>query len=263
MLTGRAAFARDTHRHARRSCRARARLDRAASRDTRDDEPAVAAAVLTKISKRRLRDIGDARIEIEDAAFKAPSVEAVEPADLNPAGVRWRWIAVASMATLALVVAGVTMWLTRRGQAIVAAGPSAQTIATQLTNYGGTEAAGALSPDGRSFVFVSDHGGTPDIWLRQVSGGEPVRLTNDAVEEADLAYAPDGESVYFTRIDASGIGIWRTGVLGGQPRKVLDNAQKPALSRDGRSSRLSHFSWSRFPVVGGWQIALSGLNGGE
>ena len=41
-------------------------------------------------------------------------------------------------------------------------------VTTQLTNYGGTEASPALSPDGRSFVFVSDHGRTPDIWLRQV-----------------------------------------------------------------------------------------------
>jgi Tol biopolymer transport system component len=118
-----------------------------------------------------------------------------------------------------------------------------------------------LSPDGRSFVFVSDHGGTPDIWLRQVSGGEPVRLTNDDAEEADLAYAPDGESVYFTRVDANGIGIWQTGVLGGMPRKVVDNAQKPALSRDGRS--LAYLT-SATPASGfrGFEIAISGLNGG-
>ena len=216
---------------------------------------------LEKDLRRRLHDIADARIEIEDARSRTSSIESVQPAVLDPAGLRWRRTAFAAMATLALVAAGVTIRLPKDGRAIVAMGPSAQTIATQLTNYGGTEAAGALSPDGRSFVFVSDHGGTTDIWLRQVSGGEPIRLTNDTVEEGDLAYAPDGDSVYFTRFDANGTGIWRTGVLGGVPRRVLDNAQKPALSRDGRS--LAYVN-SATPNLrgGGWEIVLSGLSGG-
>lgn len=109
-----------------------------------------------------------------------------------------------------------------------------------------TESAGALSPDGRSFAFVSDHGGTPDIWLRQVSGGEPVRLTNDDVQETDLVYAPDGESIYFTRADASGSAIWRVGVLGGQPHKVVTVGRAPVPSRDGR--RLAYYAGSALVV---------------
>jgi Tol biopolymer transport system component len=112
---------------------------------------------------------------------------------------------------------------------------TARTIATQLTNYGGTKASGALAPDGRSFVFVSEHGGAPDLWLRQVAGGEPVRLTNDAAEEANPVFAPDGETIYFTRIDAAGSSIWRIGTLGGQVRRIVSNARIPAPSPDGRS----------------------------
>jgi Tol biopolymer transport system component len=112
---------------------------------------------------------------------------------------------------------------------------TADAIATQLTNHGGTEADGALSPDGKSFVFVSNHGGTIDIWLRQVSGGEPVRLTNDAADESELVYAPDGDVVYFTRRDASGPAIWRMGALGGQPQRIVTGATFPAPSPDGRS----------------------------
>jgi len=82
---------------------------------------------------------------------------------------------------------------------------------------------------------VSEHGGTPDLWLRQITGGDPVRLTNDAAEEADPIYARDGETIYFTRIDATGLSIWRIGALGGQARRIVNNARKPAPSPDGGS----------------------------
>ena len=136
--------------------------------------------------------------------------------------------------------AAFTIFLKVRPSAAPAAQRTAQIAATQLTNYGGTETSSALSPDGRSFVFVSDHGGTPDIWLRQVSGGEPVRLTNDAAEESDLAFAPDGESVYYTRFDSGGPTVWRIGVLGGQAQKILSDARMPAPSPDGRSIAYYH-----------------------
>jgi dipeptidyl aminopeptidase/acylaminoacyl peptidase len=128
-----------------------------------------------------------------------------------------------------------------------------RTIATQLTNYGDRETSVAISPDGRSFVFVSDHGGTPDIWLRQVSGGEPLRLTNDAADEAHLAYAPDGESIYYTRTDADETGVWQIAVLGGQPRKIIDDAMKPAPSPDGR--RLAYAAPGRLETA--WRTGVS------
>ena len=77
------------------------------------------------------------------------------------------------------------------------------------------------------------HGGTPHIWLRQIAGGDPVRLTNDAEEERDLVFASDGETIYFTRIDASGPSIYRIGILGGQARRIVGNARMPVPSPDG------------------------------
>ena len=106
-----------------------------------------------------------------------------------------------------------------------------QVTASRLTSYGGTESQGALSPDGRSFAFVSDHGGSTDIWVRLVAGGEPVRLTNNDEVEAALAYAPDGGSIYFQSAGA----IWNIGALGGQARKVLNGARVPSPSPDGKS----------------------------
>ena len=192
---------------------------------------------LQKDPRQRLRDIGDARIEITEGRSKQVTAAAAQEECSAPGPSRGAFIALALIAGVAVVVAAAAFALwTQSGAAVsVPAGAPPQMVTTQLTNYGGTEASPALSPDGRSFVFVSDHGGTPDIWLRQVSGGEPVRLTNDEAEESDLAFAPDGERIYFARIGTSQPSIWQVGVLGGEPRKVIDGGRRPSLSRDGRN----------------------------
>jgi len=210
---------------------------------------------LSKDAHLRLRDIGDAQMEIAEA-LAAPAPRKREPTRRQLVGLAAAAVVVAAGLVLAALYRG------RTGLASAAQQASANTIASQLTNYGGSEAGAALSPDGRSFVFVSDHGGTPDIWLRQVSGGDLVRLTNDEAEEADLAYAPDGESIYYTRTDSNGTGIWEIGALGGQPRKVLEGARKPAPSPDGRS--LAYVTSDAPGVTGNtFAIAVSGLNGGD
>ncbi|HEY2378144.1 MAG TPA: hypothetical protein VGH98_19365 [Gemmatimonadaceae bacterium] len=139
---------------------------------------------------------------------------------------------------------GLTDWGTGSGRG-VAAFATSRTIVSQLTNYDGNETGGAIAPDGRSFVFVSNRSGQPDIWRRQISGGEPVRLTNDDAIESDLVFAQDGESLYYTRSAGADVLIWRIGALGGQPRKVIGEASAPSPSADGR--RLAWFA----PIPGG------------
>lgn len=104
---------------------------------------------------------------------------------------------------------------------------------TQLTN-GRSEKAGAISPDGKTFAFVSEKGGGPDIWVRQVAGGDPVQITHDADLESDIVYSPEGESIYFTRWSGGKPAIWRVAALGGTARKVLEGTFAPAPSPDGR-----------------------------
>jgi serine/threonine protein kinase len=131
---------------------------------------------LEKDRRRRLRDIGDASADLQ----LVPAVASIATPVVSG---RRRWLTIAAAAAAAAIVTAGAMWLAPSRNEATAGPDLTQTIASRLTDYGGTEAEAVLSPDGRSFVFVSDHGGTPDIWLRQVSGGDPVRLTNDAASE--------------------------------------------------------------------------------
>lgn len=105
---------------------------------------------------------------------------------------------------------------------------------SQLTNYGEDEESGALSPDGRQFAFVSGKGGSRDIWVRQVAGGEPLQVTRDAAVETDLVYAPDGETLYYATLGAERPTIWRIPVLGGTPRRIVEGARYPCPAADGK-----------------------------
>ena len=205
--------------------------------------------LLEKDPKARIRDIADVRFALVDAHDTTDRVTR-SPGSLWI----WRIVALGSLA-LAAAMAVTTRGVTRRGAPGIP--DFRQAVVSQLTNHDGTEASGAISPDGRSFVFVSNHGGSPDIWLRQVSGGDPVRLTNDAAFEFSLAYTPDGENLFFTRTDGADVSIWRIGALGGQARKIIGNARVPAISPDGR-----RLAWFASEPGGGFTLSVSGIDGG-
>jgi Tol biopolymer transport system component len=185
--------------------------------------------LLQKDPKRRARDIADVRFDLENAGVD-------ENADAPRAhgGSARIWRALTVLATTLAVVLGALLLLGRRQQPEVASIPGGRAIITQLTGDAGFASDGAIAPDGGSFVYVSTDNGQPDIYRRQMEGGDPIRLTNDAAVEAHLAFAPSGETVYFSRGSDGGRALWRIGALGGNARKVTDGAWTPAISRDGR-----------------------------
>src|SRR6266849_3619107 len=54
------------------------------------------------------------------------------------------------------------------------------------------------SPDSRRIAFVSDRGGTSQIWLMDADGTNAKQITNLATEAAGVLYAHDGKSLVFT-----------------------------------------------------------------
>jgi Tol biopolymer transport system component len=207
--------------------------------------------LLAKDPRRRVRDIADARADLDES----PAPAALPSAEGGARSVRaWRLTALAAIATLLAVAAAA--WRGTTSRAMPPSFGLDRAVVTRLTNYVGTETSAAIAPDGRSFVFVSDRAGTPDIWRRQIAGGEPVRLTNDAPIESGVVFAPDGESVYFARADGTQTSIFRMLALGGQAQRVIGNALLPSPSPDGRL-----LAWYRLDEKGDFALFVSGSDG--
>jgi serine/threonine protein kinase len=200
--------------------------------------------LLAKDQKTRVRDIGDVRFFLDDVHVSNQPVEKKSDG---------RWKAVAAGAVLVAAATLVAVGSRTRPSTLLDFNDA---FPSQLTSHDGTESFGALSPDGRSFAFISKHGGSPDIWLRQVAGGEPVRLTKDSAIESSLAFTRDGESLFFTRADEKEVAVWRIGALGGQARRVVGNARAPAPSPDGRQ-----LAWFTPEPGGGLTLFVSTIDG--
>ena len=186
---------------------------------------------LDKEPKRRLRDIGEARIAIEEYLGK-PAAETQEPAVQPAPRTGTNWLVGFSLAGLLVgaVVAGLLVWKFASGRRAFPMHFSA------VTNFPGAEAQPSLSPDGRSVAFVSNRDGHYDIYVGLITGGSLVRITNDANLKARPRWSPDGTKIAYSRLNESGLwDIWEVPALGGTPRRLILNAMDPAWSPDGRA----------------------------
>jgi Tol biopolymer transport system component len=111
----------------------------------------------------------------------------------------------------------------------------------QLTTDTGLTTDPALSPDGKLLAYASDRSGEGnlDIWVRQIGGGEPIRLTQDLADEREPTFSPDGTMIAF-RSEKEGGGIYVVSALGGPSRKIAPEGRRPRFSPDG--SQIAYWS---------------------
>ena len=147
-----------------------------------------------KDPRRRLRDIGDARLELDQAAV---SQEEASPSPQLLSGVQW-W-AVAALALVA-VAAG---WLVRDSGEAPIVNPLANARFTRFTDFPGAERDAAISPDGKLVVFRSDRDGPFDAWLGQTDTGRFENLTQGKEDDLRLpvrsqGFSGDGSEVWLS-----------------------------------------------------------------
>jgi serine/threonine-protein kinase len=152
---------------------------------------------LQKDSQRRLRDIGDARIEVEEAS--AAPAEAEPTAAVKGMRTLSRRALIFGLGGLLLVaaIASLATWYLKPS-------PAVQPVSRfTITLPPGQQLAGldsglslALSPDGTRLAYVATQGGTQQLYLRAMDSLEakPIPGTGGAAEPF---FSPDGQWVGF------------------------------------------------------------------
>jgi eukaryotic-like serine/threonine-protein kinase len=207
---------------------------------------------LEKESGRRLRDIADARIEIEDAS--APPDVVPTPTGTSA---RLLWL----LMTLAVVVATVLDIGWRFARAPTDAPETRFEI---LTPPPTDPTAFALSEDGRQLAFVAAAEGGPRLWVRRLD--QVTAQVLPRTEDANYPFwAPDGRAIGFF---ADGK-LKRIDVAGGSPQVLADapNGRGGAWSRDGvilfAPTNVDGTVLTRVPASGGASEPVTHLRAGE
>ncbi len=107
-----------------------------------------------------------------------------------------------------------------------------QRTLSRLTFDPGLQFGATWSPDGRFIAYSSDRGGKFDIWVQQVSGGNPVRVTTSAGHNWQPNWSPDGKSIAYRSEGGEG-GLFVVPALGGQEQKISSFGYRPRWSPDG------------------------------
>jgi len=209
---------------------------------------------LEKDPKRRLRDIGDARLDIDEAtsgpgAPTTPAAAGPAPAGPERAGptIRLAWWAAAAAGVLAIAAAATWQM---EGAEYFWRNPLESASVSKVTDFEGGEHHAAISRDGKFVTYLSDRNGSWNAWVSHLGTGDSYNLTNGGVEELrnpatrTLGFNPDGTLVTLWRRmpDAAGGSRvnagWAVPTLGGQLRpylKDISDISELDWSPDGRS----------------------------
>ncbi len=155
---------------------------------------------LKKEPRERLRDIGDARLELSEPAETMPA----SPPEVQHRG--WKMATFVST-TAALVVSGAllaSIWVQRRDASV-----PAQSIAFTITPPRGVTfvgqselfrlSAAVISPDGRSLVYTAQDAQGVRLWVHSLETGVARPLADVAAFTAETApfWSPDSRSIAF------------------------------------------------------------------
>ncbi|MCL4542661.1 MAG: hypothetical protein M1458_02795 [Deltaproteobacteria bacterium] len=108
----------------------------------------------------------------------------------------------------------------------------------QLTYTGGINTSPSFSPGGNRIAFVSNRGGSPQIYLMNADGSDQRRITyNGSYYNTSPAWSPGGKKIAFASLVNGELQVYVMNTDGTDERQITDtlySAQHPAWTRDSR-----------------------------
>jgi Tol biopolymer transport system component len=168
---------------------------------------------LQKDVRRRLRDIGDARLEIDDE-FDAAVATAIS------------------------------------GSAASVVRPEVHL--RRLTDFVGLKESPSISPDGKMVAFVSPVAGRKHVWIRLLAGGASIQVTRDPIDHEEPRWSPDSSGIlYYSPSETLGEPgtLWEVSAFGGPPRRLVKSIGGGDISHDGRQVALFRLAGDHIELV--------------
>jgi serine/threonine-protein kinase len=203
---------------------------------------------LEKDPHRRLRDIGDASIEINET-LNSLTVSVATVEKMRPVGTRRLMVVGLVCLMLGLVLAGVGIWSMTRPKPPATAVPMRFDIGlpegTNLPRGVGTNI--AVSPDGKAIVYVAANASGKQLYLRRTNelGSTPIPGTEGGTMPF---FSPDGEWIAFA--DALGA-TKRVSLSGDELYPLCDSSGEGSWGDDGYIIFGSEGSLWRVRDIGG------------
>ena len=165
----------------------------------------------------------------------------------------------AAVTLLVLLAGGAAWWRSTR----TPPEPAKEVTVIPLTAHPGDERDPTFSPDGSQVAFAwGPEGGTPDIYVKLVGPGEPIRLTNTPEDERMPQWSPDGRWIAFPRSPGTAGSLGTTGIIAipalGGPETVITREQNTHYVSWSADSQ-----WVAYCAGSPRSLYLAPLNGGD
>jgi Tol biopolymer transport system component len=115
-----------------------------------------------------------------------------------------------------------------------------------------------FSPDGSRIAFYSRRSGSPEIWVCNSDGSNPVQLTSLGVLTETPRWSPDGKMIAFDSRPAGHSQVLILPSGGGEPRPLTGPENESTLSSWSRDGRWIYFTSNRGGLWQIWKIPSAG-----
>jgi TolB protein len=123
-----------------------------------------------------------------------------------------------------------------------------------IASYGGMNSGGAISPDGSLVALTLSKDGSPNLYVRAVNGGTPVRLTSEPrAAIASPCWSPDGSHIVYASDQASTAHpqLYVISRSGGAPRRLTTRGSQNVSPNWGANGLIAYAS-----LMGKFQICV-------